>query len=285
MRTWLVALAALSWLANAAAADSGPPGLAAPSAAPSAAPTAAPGATLPAPEPPSALDDAAQYPASDRGALFENAITVPQGQAEVNLRATVGVAALDLRFGVTSTTELSVEVGMAASSPSTVPEIAVGIKQVLVRGRRFRLAVDGSLRNVFYNPNVEEPACCGAGIGDDSVQSQSIQIGGIGAVATGCVDSRCFFRVSMGGQVWVAFGDNGGTVERVVRRELAARGCGSRPRASSASPAAATAPGRSSHRPARRLAPPLARGRRGNRRQLRQRRLHDAAVLGITGRL
>jgi hypothetical protein len=218
MRTWLVALAAVSWLSSVAAADAGPPGMYAPP--PPVVP--APATVAPAPEGPSALDEAAQYPASDRGAVFENAITVPQGQAELDARATIGVAMLDLRIGVTSTTELSAEVGGVFANDPPVPEVAIGIKQVLVRGRRFRLAIDGSLRTVVYQQDNIEPGgissgavgCCGAVSSGPSTSNASVQIGALGLVATGCVDGGCTFRLTAGAQVWGAFGDNsGGTVE------------------------------------------------------------------------
>jgi hypothetical protein len=191
-----------AWLPGTAAADGTPPG-----ATPAAPPTA--------PEQPSALDDAAQYPASDRGAAFENALTVPQGQAEVDVRAMAGgLAVLDLRFGATSTTELSAEVGGVAGD-GFVPEIAVGIKQVLVRGRRFRFAVDASLRNVFSGGVYAEPAAGPNGCCSGGAQNTSVQVATLGAVVTGCLDRDCVLRLSLGGQIWGAFGDGGGggTVE------------------------------------------------------------------------
>jgi hypothetical protein len=149
--------------------------------------------------------------------VFENALTVPKDQVEVDARATVGVGLIDLRFGATPTTELSVEVGGVAASPFT-PELAVGIKQVLVRTPRFRFAVDASIRDAFVQQDNFEPTG-GGGVATPptdeccNTTTTSQPIAALGVVATGCVDGACVLRVTAGAQYWIAFGEGGGSVE------------------------------------------------------------------------
>jgi hypothetical protein len=214
MKTWLAAMAAVSWLSGVAAADAGPPGatFTPPGGGPSTVTPIAPVVPAASVDPTQpGLDAIAAAPGTDRGVLFENALTVPQGQAEIDVRGTIAVGVLDLRFGATPTTELSLEAGLAAG----LPELAVGIKQVIVNGRRFRLALDGSLRQLYVQEEVAQSAACCGGQPDPTgfIQSSSAQVGAIGVVATGCIDGGCMLRVSAGSQLWVAFGDGGGAVE------------------------------------------------------------------------
>jgi hypothetical protein len=234
-----VAVVIVSSLSGAAAADSGPPG-------------ATPGAAPPLavdPDQPS-LDSIANDAGADRGTVFENALTVPRGRFEVDLRGTSGVGALDLRFGATSTLEVSIEAGLltgAQATAATTPEFAAGIKDTLVPGRRFRVAVEASVRTVYYAPVPFLPAgatATPAGL-DLSLSGSSDQFASLGTVVTGCVDAGCTLRLTGGGQLVYEL-NNGGSVGSLFWTDigLPARSTSAwSPRACSApSPPTTTAP-------------------------------------------
>ncbi len=193
-----LAAAVVASLGGVAVADGGPPG---------ATPVA------PAPDQPS-LDAFANDAAADRGTVVENALTVPRGQFEVDVRGTSGFGLLDLRLGVTSTTELSIETGLVTGvgAGGTTPAFAAGIKHTLVPGRRFRLAVDASVRTVYYEPFAFLPAGSTPtppGL-DLSLSNPSYQLVSLGTVATGCVDRSCVLRLTGGGQLVYDFNNGGG---------------------------------------------------------------------------
>ncbi len=182
--------------AGSAFADpAGPPGLA---------------QTIPPPPAPVAtgpLDDMAHAAGSERGLLFDTAMTVPAGSVDLGGRCCFDAGAVDAAAGLTSTTELSAEVGVIGDATT----FAVGLKQVIVHGARWRIAIEGSARQI--NPfAVAQPAIGGEPIGGEpngdgfDYRAPSTNLLGIGGVATACIDDGCRVLVTGGAQALVQLG-------------------------------------------------------------------------------
>ena len=158
----------------------------------------------PAPEPPApptGIDALARRPGAERGFVFDTAVTVPRGQVELGGRTLDGqVNAVDLAAGVTSTTQLDVEYGVIGN----VETLATGVVQVVAHTDRFRIALDGTLRQLNQTEflPVEMPVGAG-GIGPllaPGEQTRHDNLFGAGAVMTGCLDPRCEVELNAGGQ-------------------------------------------------------------------------------------
>jgi len=172
---------------NAFADPAGPPGLAQ---------TVAPPPAVAA----SPLDDMAHAAGSERGLLLDTAMTVPAGSVDVGGRCCFEAGAVDAVAGLTSTTELSAEAGMLGLATT----LAVGLKQVVAHGPRWRVAIEGGARQInmfqteFINVAPTDPGASQPNLTENLL--------GIGGVATGCIDDRCRVVVTGGAQALVVLG-------------------------------------------------------------------------------
>ncbi len=140
--------------------------------------------------------------ASNRGIAASTAITVPEGKVEVTLQTVVLAGLISLNAGLTKSTEVWVE-GAAAvgiDSGDTPHEYGIGIKQSLLRTPKLAIALTASARKISENSGET--------------------LGGVGAVATVCVDDACGLQVS--GSLQRMFGfheseyDDNGPGENVI---------------------------------------------------------------------
>ncbi|HWU88391.1 MAG TPA: hypothetical protein VN253_13990, partial [Kofleriaceae bacterium] len=158
----------------------GPPSETAAVPAPGAIPAAAPAAAdRPERTEPTAIERRRATANAGRGLVGHTALTVPAGSVEVSMRSIVPYAGLaTIAAGISSTTELSADLGGALDSDGPVAIYGAGIKQVLVRGDRMQLSVGGSIRRIQ--------------------EGRTLTMGQFGGTLSACTDSECTGLFSAG---------------------------------------------------------------------------------------
>ncbi|HEU0037419.1 MAG TPA: hypothetical protein VFQ53_42705 [Kofleriaceae bacterium] len=149
------------------------------------APPAYASATAPSVEvPPDPIVERQASIGAQRGFITPTALTVPEGRAELSVRALAPfIGVIGIAGGITSTTELWVDAGTVMTFDDEADEphtYAAGLKQVLGRGRTWAIAATASARQLTDDGDA------------DTVYS-------LGGVATICADDHCNVMMHAGG--------------------------------------------------------------------------------------
>lgn len=121
---------------------------------------------------------------SGRGLFWDTALTVPSGEAELAIDAFIPFGFAKLSAGLTSSTELTVDVGKLFEDHDGVALYGLGLKQVLGRGANWQVALTGSVHQFTEDS------------GGGSTDNENIVL--LGGVASLCADKDCSFLLSAG---------------------------------------------------------------------------------------
>ena len=140
---------------------------------------------------------AAEQPLAERAIALGTALTVPSGTVEVSSRYILGVGVVDASIGVGRTTEVWLEAGGGA-----VATQAIGVKQVLARGARWQLALEGSVRRVVI-ANQVAPGGLDMPVpqGNPAQISDVTDVFSVGVIGSACIDAGCHVLASVAGNV------------------------------------------------------------------------------------